>query len=234
MLAFDLTFCHVTPKYIITLELTDHVVTPLFQLGVLREIAWTRSLRAECPTLRWYYMGYYIHTCPKMRYKAEYAPSELRCPVTGRWVGIDEPGVVAALEDDAFRPLDRRCRALKETNDEDEPETTTNPGDATATATALVASNDDAAIDATIIGVVSGRELAQLAPLGMVARSLPQPPARRLREKVRAWRRACGPAGDGIAYLSQMDHLLLDGYEYGSDDDDDEEGEEEEEDMDAE
>jgi hypothetical protein len=31
-----------------------------------------------------------------------------------------------------------------------------------------------------------------------------------------------------------MDHLLLDGYEYGSDDDDEEEEGEEEEDMDAE
>jgi hypothetical protein len=25
-------------------------------------------------------MGFYIHTCPKMRYKSEYRPSELLCP----------------------------------------------------------------------------------------------------------------------------------------------------------
>jgi hypothetical protein len=35
---------------------------------------------AASTQLRWYYMGFYIHTCPKMRYKAEYAPSELLCP----------------------------------------------------------------------------------------------------------------------------------------------------------
>lgn len=40
-----------------------------------------RALAAGCsPSLRYYYMGYYIHTCPKMRYKADYTPSELLCP----------------------------------------------------------------------------------------------------------------------------------------------------------
>ena len=32
------------------------------------------------PLLTHYYMGYYIHTCHKMRYKAGYRPSELLCP----------------------------------------------------------------------------------------------------------------------------------------------------------
>lgn len=33
------------------------------------------------PGLRYYYMGFYIHSCHKMRYKADYAPSDLLCPV---------------------------------------------------------------------------------------------------------------------------------------------------------
>ena len=33
-----------------------------------------------CPALRWYYMGFYIPTCHKMRYKGEYSPSDLLCP----------------------------------------------------------------------------------------------------------------------------------------------------------
>lgn len=38
-------------------------------------------MAAGCsPSLKYYYMGYYIHTCPKMRYKADYTPSELLCP----------------------------------------------------------------------------------------------------------------------------------------------------------
>jgi hypothetical protein len=33
-------------------------------------------------------MGYYIHTCAKMRYKAAYRPSELLCPVTFKWADL--------------------------------------------------------------------------------------------------------------------------------------------------
>jgi arginine-tRNA-protein transferase len=35
---------------------------------------------------KYYYLGYYIESCPKMRYKAEYHPSELLCPTTYTWV----------------------------------------------------------------------------------------------------------------------------------------------------
>ena len=33
----------------------------------------------------YYYMGFYIHTCEKMKYKAEFSPSELLCPITYTW-----------------------------------------------------------------------------------------------------------------------------------------------------
>jgi arginine-tRNA-protein transferase len=52
----------------------------LGKYGCMREIDYTRHLTASCPSLRYYYLGYYIHTCPKMRYKAEYQPSDLLCP----------------------------------------------------------------------------------------------------------------------------------------------------------
>jgi arginine-tRNA-protein transferase len=41
-----------------------------------------------CSTLQlpFYYLGYYIHSCPKMRYKAGYAPAELLCLFTYQWV----------------------------------------------------------------------------------------------------------------------------------------------------
>ena len=48
--------------------------------------------------LAFYYMGYYIHSCPKMRYKAEYAPSELLCPKDHVWVRIDDR-VLTALDE---------------------------------------------------------------------------------------------------------------------------------------
>ena len=39
--------------------------------------------------LEFYYMGYYIHSCIKMRYKGEYKPSELLCPTTLQWYSLE-------------------------------------------------------------------------------------------------------------------------------------------------
>lgn len=33
-------------------------------------------------------MGFYIHSCPKMRYKGDFHPSELLCPTTLRWYDL--------------------------------------------------------------------------------------------------------------------------------------------------
>lgn len=49
--------------------------------GAVREIGLTWSLAQSLPQLKYYYMGYYIHTCEKMKYKANYKPSDLLCPV---------------------------------------------------------------------------------------------------------------------------------------------------------
>lgn len=62
---------------------------PKWQLGkltALREIQWVQLANRVSPRLRYYYMGFYIHTCPKMRYKADYSPSDLLCPVRHSWV----------------------------------------------------------------------------------------------------------------------------------------------------
>ena len=37
-----------------------------------------------------YYMGYYIHSCVKMRYKALYSPSYLLCPEAYIWVPVEQ------------------------------------------------------------------------------------------------------------------------------------------------
>lgn len=41
------------------------------------------------PAIRDYYMGYYIHTCPKMSYKGSYSPSFLLCPERLTWVPLE-------------------------------------------------------------------------------------------------------------------------------------------------
>jgi arginine-tRNA-protein transferase len=53
----------------------------LGKYSALREIEWVKNAHSDCSTLEYYYLGYYIHSCPKMRYKGEYRPSELLCPV---------------------------------------------------------------------------------------------------------------------------------------------------------
>ena len=62
-------------------------------LGVytaLREVALTRSLLVHDPErFKYYCMGYYIHSCPKMRYKGQYTPSYLLCPESYRFVPIE-------------------------------------------------------------------------------------------------------------------------------------------------
>lgn len=35
-------------------------------------------------------LGYYIHSCPKMRYKAQFSPSYLACPQTHVWVPMEQ------------------------------------------------------------------------------------------------------------------------------------------------
>ncbi|PNF20433.1 Arginyl-tRNA--protein transferase 1 [Cryptotermes secundus] len=56
----------------------------------LREISLTQSLHGHASALQYYYMGFYIHTCPKMRYKASYKPSFLLCPEAYTWHPVSE------------------------------------------------------------------------------------------------------------------------------------------------
>ncbi|XP_051936444.1 arginyl-tRNA--protein transferase 1 isoform X4 [Hippocampus zosterae] len=68
----------------------DFAFLSLGSYSALREIAFTRQLQKSSPKLSHYYMGFYIHSCPKMRYKGQYRPSELLCPETYVWVTIEQ------------------------------------------------------------------------------------------------------------------------------------------------
>ncbi|KAL7288840.1 hypothetical protein TKK_0016815 [Trichogramma kaykai] len=56
----------------------------------LREVLLTQQLNKYQPSLKYYYMGYYIHSCPKMRYKAKIKPAKLLCPESYTWCDIDK------------------------------------------------------------------------------------------------------------------------------------------------
>uniref|UniRef100_A0A8C5I8L0 Arginyl-tRNA--protein transferase 1 n=1 Tax=Gouania willdenowi TaxID=441366 RepID=A0A8C5I8L0_GOUWI len=67
----------------------DFASLSLGSYSALREIAFTRQLQKQSPKLSHYYLGFYIHSCPKMRYKGQYRPSDLLCPETYVWVPIE-------------------------------------------------------------------------------------------------------------------------------------------------
>ncbi|KAJ3167873.1 Arginyl-tRNA--protein transferase 1 [Geranomyces variabilis] len=76
----------------------DYSALSLGTVSALKEIVLAEELRRE-----YYYMGYYIHTCQKMRYKAQFAPSELLCPATYAWQSI--PIALPILERERVAPL---------------------------------------------------------------------------------------------------------------------------------
>eukprot|EP00899_Mesostigma_viride_P020637 jgi/Mesvir1/28575/Mv00990-RA.1 len=78
----------------------DYAFLSLGKFTALKEIEWVRSQAAACPPLAYYYLGYYIHTCPKMRYKAAYAPAQLLCPEKYEWVPYED--VCGALDSQPY------------------------------------------------------------------------------------------------------------------------------------
>uniref|UniRef100_A0A673SU23 Arginyl-tRNA--protein transferase 1 n=1 Tax=Suricata suricatta TaxID=37032 RepID=A0A673SU23_SURSU len=68
----------------------DYSFLSLGVYSALREIAFTRQLHQKTAQLSYYYMGFYIHSCPKMKYKGQYRPSDLLCPETYVWVPIEQ------------------------------------------------------------------------------------------------------------------------------------------------
>ncbi|OON19805.1 Arginine-tRNA-protein transferase, partial [Opisthorchis viverrini] len=65
----------------------------LRELGFVRDLIRTHGLTSVTPHPLYvhfdsYYMGYYIRSCPKMSYKAQFHPSYLACPETYIWVPV--------------------------------------------------------------------------------------------------------------------------------------------------
>ncbi|KAL5557226.1 hypothetical protein UlMin_039462 [Ulmus minor] len=59
----------------------DFAFLSLGKSSAMQEINWVKENQIHCPSLQYYYLGYYIHSCNKMRYKAAYHPSEHLCPL---------------------------------------------------------------------------------------------------------------------------------------------------------
>ncbi|CAB3253309.1 unnamed protein product [Arctia plantaginis] len=80
--------------------------------GALREIEFTRHLHSLCPQIQYYYMGYYIHSCRKMRYKGNFNPSDLLCPETYKWFPLVD--CIPKLEASPYSRLDPDIDSIDE------------------------------------------------------------------------------------------------------------------------
>ena len=57
-------------------------------ITALLEISLTQQFYLQNPAMQYYYMGYYVQSCPKMNYKNKYSASALLCPETYTYVPI--------------------------------------------------------------------------------------------------------------------------------------------------
>ena len=87
---------------------TDYRHLVLGKYTALREIEYCQQ-----HGLLYYYMGFYIHDCEKMKYKADYSPSELLCPTSLQW--FDYASHISILREDyaagyRYVPLESAAR----------------------------------------------------------------------------------------------------------------------------
>ncbi|KAH8355335.1 hypothetical protein KR093_011252 [Drosophila rubida] len=68
----------------------DYSFLSLGTYGSLREIDLVQTIAKGMPALKYYYMGFYIHSCTKMRYKGKLSASYLLCPETYIWVPLTD------------------------------------------------------------------------------------------------------------------------------------------------
>lgn len=62
----------------------------IYENNSFRELHFTRTLHVSNPSIEYYYMGFYIHSCPKMLYKGRLPGSDLLCPETYAWLPIEK------------------------------------------------------------------------------------------------------------------------------------------------
>jgi arginyl-tRNA--protein-N-Asp/Glu arginylyltransferase len=66
----------------------DYAYMHLGKVSAMREMALVKQIQRKegMEAVQFYNLGLYIHSCPKMRYKAEYHPAEVLDPLTCEWL----------------------------------------------------------------------------------------------------------------------------------------------------
>ncbi|KAK9903993.1 hypothetical protein WJX75_002063 [Coccomyxa subellipsoidea] len=161
----------------------------LGKVSALREIAFTQAAAMTCPSLHYYYMGYFISSCPKMRYKGEFRPSDLLCMHSLCWVPTER--AVPALDADMHCIISQVPGALEDLGAE------------------YVSSSahscdypSDTALDGTLLYLSGPQGQRRLVRLGQLARiNVPQETLRLLKEKLRSWRKYVGPGSQNYVHV---------------------------------
>ena len=126
------------------------------KLSALREA--TLALEGE---YQYYYMGYYIHSCAKMKYKGEYRPQHVLDPESLEWNPL-EGELRSLLDKKRYVSLSRERRRKDSGNDSDSSSEYPYP---TAKEASDAVSNGVSLFDLKVPGVMSEEEMEQY-PLG--------------------------------------------------------------------
>eukprot|EP01125_Pyxidicula_operculata_P005088 TRINITY_DN1862_c0_g1_i5.p1 TRINITY_DN1862_c0_g1~~TRINITY_DN1862_c0_g1_i5.p1 ORF type:complete len:716 (+),score=128.17 TRINITY_DN1862_c0_g1_i5:11-2158(+) len=59
-------------------------------LGIYSATTEIVMFREKMDFIKYYYLGWYVPSCPKMRYKALFKPAEVLCPITKKYVPLDD------------------------------------------------------------------------------------------------------------------------------------------------
>ncbi|KAG8904393.1 Arginyl-tRNA--protein transferase 1 [Tulasnella sp. 417] len=86
----------------------------LGKLSAVKEIALAQELSSYgAPGMGYLYMGFYIHTCQKMKYKGQYAPSFLLDPEEYTWCPVEK--AFPLLDKHLYVPFSKPTRAARPT-----------------------------------------------------------------------------------------------------------------------
>ncbi|TFK76012.1 hypothetical protein BDN72DRAFT_831455 [Pluteus cervinus] len=79
--------CVSSVYFMYDIDWEDH---SLGKLSAMREVSLAREIHeAGVDNMLYLYMGFYIHSCPKMKYKGDYSPSFLADPETYEWFPLE-------------------------------------------------------------------------------------------------------------------------------------------------
>ncbi|GMH38419.1 hypothetical protein BSKO_06303 [Bryopsis sp. KO-2023] len=157
----------------------DFASWSLGRVSALKEIEWIQEASKLSPELKYYYMGYYIHSCPKMKYKGEYSPSELMCPVGYQWVVLTD-SVRKQLEESKFTVLSELPGVKMERN------------------RSYVDEGEEVDLDNQLVSLTAG--CVRWGYLKERVKEGSKSVIDSVEESIRAWRLVCGAKGMDIGY----------------------------------